>query len=198
MEESKLTQLVDEGLSTREIAGKMECSQSNVRYWVKKFGLQLKRGPRGRDLSRDPNLRLCAHCGEDNQTKFYERDWYYCKKCKNEYTVKRQQVTRAKAIEYKGGHCERCGFGDYNCALDFHHTDPANKDPSFSNMSGWSWSRVKSEIDQCQLLCRNCHAIVHWLMNHPSESQLDESEPSKLVVVGSSPTGGSKLDSLIR
>lgn len=40
MQEKELRQLIEKGLSTRKIAEALECSQTNVRYWLKKFKLK--------------------------------------------------------------------------------------------------------------------------------------------------------------
>lgn len=69
---------------------------------------------------------------------------------------------KQKAVDYKGGKCARCGYNKYIGALEFHHTDPKQKD--FSVGSGGhtrAWEKVKEELDKCILLCANCHREVH-------------------------------------
>lgn len=68
--------------------------------------------------------------------------------------------TKLKAIEYKGGKCERCGYSRSPAALTFHHRDPAQKDFSISSKN-WRWERVRDELDKCELLCSNCHNEEH-------------------------------------
>lgn len=59
--------------------------------------------------------------------------------------------------------CERCGQ-NHMATLDFHHTDPSQKDMEISNMlaSYNSQSKILSEIAKCEVLCSNCHRIHHW------------------------------------
>ena len=59
--------------------------------------------------------------------------------------------------------CERCGIADWR-VLDFHHSDPSQKDWEVANMvrSRWSQKRILAEIAKCECLCSNCHRIVHW------------------------------------
>lgn len=66
-------------------------------------------------------------------------------------------------VEYKGGKCERCGFKtDIMGVYDFHHKDPTQKDFGISSKGRTrSLEKCKIEVDKCELLCRNCHAIVH-------------------------------------
>jgi len=58
--------------------------------------------------------------------------------------------------------CERCGFEDHR-ALQFHHTDN-NKVEDVATMvaHGYSRSKIKKEIEKCEVLCANCHQIEHY------------------------------------
>jgi hypothetical protein len=47
-------------------------------------------------------------------------------------------------------------------ALDFHHKDPAKKDPNWRLMRNWTFERIKDELEKCLLVCRNCHAEIHY------------------------------------
>ncbi len=67
---------------------------------------------------------------------------------------------RVKAVEYKGGKCELCGYSKCIEALEFHHfTDVKNFGISAKGYTR-SWENVKAELDLCQLLCANCHREV--------------------------------------
>ena len=78
---------------------------------------------------------------------------------------------------YKG--CAKCGYNEHHAGLEFNHVIPQSKreDKSFNighhahylAMSNGSKSRdkLKNELKQCEVLCRNCHGIVtfeekHW------------------------------------
>lgn len=70
------------------------------------------------------------------------------------------QKTKLKAIEYKGGKCQICGYNKSIRALTFHHVNPEEK--SFGISGGTrSFEKLKSELDKCILLCQNCHAEIH-------------------------------------
>jgi hypothetical protein len=160
MEQEILKSLVAKGLTTREISEHQKCSQTTVRYWLKKFGLRVRRGPKGK-IPKDLILpRKCA-CGETDPTKFYGHKKSICGKCQNQYNIEQRKKVRDKALEYYGGKCKRCGFNKYSCALDFHHIDPESKDINFNSAWSWSWPRLRKELDKCILLCKNCHAAVH-------------------------------------
>jgi len=71
--------------------------------------------------------------------------------------AKRRRKVKLMAIEYKGGHCQICGYNKYPGALDLHHISGQK---SFSiGDKGYtrSWERTKEELDKCVLVCANCH-----------------------------------------
>lgn len=75
---------------------------------------------------------------------------------------KRRKKIRSMAVEYKGAKCQRCSYSKCIEALEFHHTDPAQKDFNISS-KGYtrSWKRVQIELDKCLMLCANCHRETH-------------------------------------
>jgi hypothetical protein len=78
---------------------------------------------------------------------------------------------KLKLIEYKGGKCSICGFNKpVPGAYDFHHLDRNEKEFSIGGTS-WSFERIKSEVDKCILVCRNCHAEIHH--NETQERRLE-------------------------
>ena len=65
--------------------------------------------------------------------------------------------------ELKSGlHCKICKEDRIPC-LEFHHRNPKEKEFAISN-GVWQFSRKKilAEIRKCEILCSNCHAVLHW------------------------------------
>ena len=87
-------------------------------------------------------------------------------KDRREYIIravqKRRKKLKDKAIEYKGGKCELCGYSRCREALEFHHSDNNKKEFGVA-AKGYtrSWMKVREEIEKCLLLCANCHREVH-------------------------------------
>lgn len=75
---------------------------------------------------------------------------------------------KARAIAYKGGVCESCGFVGHPSAYDFHHADPSQKDFQISSGDYKSFARTKPELDKTVLLCANCHRTEHGLAHDAS------------------------------
>ncbi len=71
-------------------------------------------------------------------------------------------LQKQKAVEYKGGCCQLCGYDKYVGALQFHHLNPNEKEFSLGKTGAtYVWEDVKKELDKCICLCANCHAEVH-------------------------------------
>lgn len=89
---------------------------------------------------------------------------------------KRRKKIRQMAVEYKGGRCSVCGYNKCLEAPEFHHLDPTKKDFGISN-NGYtrSWKKVKEELDQCVLLCANCHREVHAKLQLPRVTAVEKS-----------------------
>lgn len=167
MDESILRNLyIELNLSQREIAERLKCSQTNVRYYITKF--DIKKNKQNKDfLGID---RECTHChifqSKENfyigKRKGQSRMGSWCKKCMNDQVVIRQRNYKLKAISYKGGSCQYCGFNEYAGALEFHHLDPTQKDIELSKFSRQPLSKEgKAELDKCVLLCSNHHRMIH-------------------------------------
>jgi hypothetical protein len=84
---------------------------------------------------------------------------------RNTYTEQKARgySNKWKALQYKGGKCQTCGE-DRPATLCFHHRDPFQKElkldgRSFANRK---WNTIKEEVDKCDLLCHNCHHILHY------------------------------------
>lgn len=111
--------------------------------------------------------RVCPHCKESKPiTEFYSKRGIegastYCKICTNIQSKARQQALKKKAVEYKGGKCQICGYDKCSAALEFHHTNPDEKEFALSHQKSASFEKVKEELDKCVLLCANCHREVH-------------------------------------
>lgn len=110
----------------------------------------IKSAPKQRFCSKecsDANCRLPLHEKKENLTKS---------------VVEFRRRLKERAVQYKGGKCQMCGYGRCMRALEFHHRDPSKKDFSIgANGTPRKWSVLKKELDKCTLLCANCHREEH-------------------------------------
>jgi hypothetical protein len=161
------------GFTQREIAERLKCSQTNVRYWLKKYGLTTILGPHGK-RNLDVYSGVCLDCGPDSQSldNFYLREngtpLSFCKTHHNTRTgnniSSRRRAVKMRMVEHLGGVCMRCKFDGMKCqaAMEFHHRDPTQKDFLLSDHPHLKdWDLIVKELNKCDLLCATCHRIVH-------------------------------------
>lgn len=78
-------------------------------------------------------------------------------------SLHKKLLQKLRAIEYLGTCCTQCGNSYHHAAMQFHHRQPHKKHAKLSTMFGrYSWSRIEDELDKCDLLCANCHAVHHY------------------------------------
>jgi len=106
---------------------------------------------------------LCVVCGEPAEKNVDGSVKKFCEKHKKVY-VKLNKVLRQKqkqkAVDYKGGKCMQCGYNKSMAAMDFHHRDRSQKDKNWKKLRRYGLDKLKNELDKCDLLCKNCHAVV--------------------------------------
>ena len=114
--------------------------------------------------------KICEICENIFETKSSTR--IYCYKCSGESTrldnqTRKHQKTilrrnmKLQAIKLLGGRCCRCGYNKCIDALEFHHTDPQEKDFKLGSGNTMSWKEYKTEALKCILVCSNCHKEIH-------------------------------------
>jgi predicted transcriptional regulator len=150
MEYNDLKKYVELGFSHRQMAIELNCSQTTVKYWLKKYDLKT----RFHLQKREKNVH-CILCG--NELKDNSRNRSRCNSCT---TRIRRYRTKLKAIELLGGKCNRCGWSGNIAAFEFHHSND-DKEYGVGGMWHKSWELMKKEALKCELLCSNCHRIEH-------------------------------------
>lgn len=112
-------------------------------------------------------IKKCPRCKRIlSLTEFYvkrNRHACWCKICSQEEAINRQREFKQQCINYKGGECKQCGYKKCIGAMDFHHTDPTQKDFAISRLRSYTFTEnIKAELDKCELLCSNCHREKHY------------------------------------
>jgi DNA-binding CsgD family transcriptional regulator len=170
-----VARLVGEGASTWEIAAHLQTSQSNVRYWLRRY--ELKTSPRHRDR---PVQRcfICQtviptgkYCG---RSCFLEAD--YRRRVEQWLTGKPLGVSggiptfvRRYLYETRGECCEQCGWAEQHpvtgrIPLEIDHVDG---------------DRTNGRPENLRVLCPNCHALT------PTFRTLNKRLTSRRGAVGS-------------
>jgi hypothetical protein len=106
----------------------------------------------------------------DNREKMreYRKKWYDANKETEQDKAKIRQKKRREDFnkwyyEYKSTlSCIQCGFS-HPAAIDFHHRDKKDKEFSPSRMREHTNKKgFLKEIEKCDVLCANCHRILHY------------------------------------
>jgi transposase len=173
----KIISLRKKGFSYNEITGKLNCSIGTVAYHCKNENL-------------DSNGKYKKNTSEEIEKwqKFYDEGKFVYEVAEkfgvhkatigkhiilrpNQTFEERKEIEKLrkrkerkelknKAIEYKGGKCEKCGYCKCSEAMEFHHLNPEEKDFGIGGHTK-SWNVIKKELDKCILVCANCHREIH-------------------------------------
>jgi hypothetical protein len=126
--------------------------------------------------SKGGRLPFCRTCKAKEDREYYlknttaskeraRKSYHDNKEQKLLYIKNYQRDKKLEAIAVKGSKCEQCGF-THPAALQFHHRDPQTKmfDITSKTLSAprkFPWETILQEIEKCDLLCANCHAVEH-------------------------------------
>lgn len=105
---------------------------------------------------KDESVRKAKHAQ-------YSREYYLKNKEKVLASVKiNRAVGKARWDAFKRTlKCTKCEQ-NHPAALDFHHTDPSEKENLVSKLvSNGCFAAAMEEVQKCIVLCANCHRIHH-------------------------------------
>lgn len=78
--------------------------------------------------------------------------------------------------------CKYCPESHPAC-LDFHHRDPSQKISGVARMTSHSWENLLAEVEKCDVVCKNCHAKIHWIeKEHASAIPLLKSDHMESII----------------
>ena len=122
--------------------------------------------------------KQCRICGNDFEIKNKRAHCrQYCYSCVpdnisiRDKTSARRRAIKTDIIKILGGACMKCGETRHYI-LDFHHTNPEEKDYALSS-NLYRPHQIYKELHKCILLCSNCHREYHHLYR---ETQLPINE----------------------
>lgn len=126
-------------------------------------------------------IKICSQCKEERDIDdFYKkgnRRYSYCRFCAKKYARKNYTENKER---YKQGSKTRtlqlreewkafkrtlkckCGESRPWC-LDFHHIDTDEKEDELGNLYvNGSREAFENELQKCIVVCKNCHAEIHF------------------------------------
>ncbi len=161
----RLAALVEEDATYAFMADALDVSVATIRYWLKKYDLETRRGERirlGRENRVEGRAIVQLTCRHHGVTRFWleGRGIYRCMQCRQEAVVRRREAVRATLIAEAGGCCAICSYSRCSGALQFHHLVPRQKRFTIRDGSLRGLDVLRAEARKCVLLCANCHAEV--------------------------------------
>jgi len=124
-----------------------------------------------RDCSNKQNIkrrksnkekRICIICGKNKTEEGFSK----CRICLDASNQKRRLdyiKNKTIAIKLLGGVCKKCGLSSNIVTVyDFHHIENNKENQISVILQNPDWDIVRLELKKCELLCANCHRIVHW------------------------------------
>lgn len=69
------------------------------------------------------------------------------------------RLRKRKLVGLFGGRCQDCGIIGPPVIYQFDHRDPATKKFDIASKGRCSWRVLIPELEKCDLVCANCHAI---------------------------------------
>lgn len=100
-------------------------------------------------------MTKCTTCGREY--KYNHKAGHTKTRCNSCVVNSRRYKVKLRAVQYKGGKCERCGYDKSLRALSFHHLDKSTKEFGIGGSACKNWNIIQQELDKCILLCANCH-----------------------------------------
>jgi predicted HNH restriction endonuclease len=75
----------------------------------------------------------------------------------------RQANIKLYIKRYKEKPCSVCGAELDPCQMDLVHRDPNDKLalPAEICKTRWTWSKMEREVLKCDVVCANCHRLLH-------------------------------------
>lgn len=105
----------------------------------------------------DGKQGACRECRKQYNKKYYKKT----KDIHNPKRAERRDWAKAEAQKFvlsKLDECVDCGVEDKR-VLEFDHLRDKFMDISSMMKTGYSIKKISQEIDKCEVVCRNCHAI---------------------------------------
>jgi len=160
----------------------LSVSHGTVSVWVRDVSREAAEPDSGLEMKEDElppedePIRRCGRCKRSLPESAFNRHregrQWWCRDCFREYfrrrgdmhrrqsraaKQKRQQAARAFVQRFLAEHaCTDCGEPD-PIVLEFDHVGKKRKEVSLLAAGGASLKLLRAEIEQCQVVCVNCH-----------------------------------------
>ena len=167
----QMIEIITNSNSMEEVLTQMKYSKPNDSRFissVRKYCEQLEIQHEHLPNILDADNIICKVCGEKKpKEEFYFSNGKLaqktCKSCVRLKEKEKYYSKQDKLIEFKKEKaCLKCGCSKHYL-IDFHHTNPVEKEFTISENSHAKFETLLKEIEKCIPLCSNCHREFHYL-----------------------------------
>jgi len=103
---------------------------------------------------------LCTRC---HMNRHFNPEFTFYESKSDKKRGKSMDLAYRDIIERRGCNCNVCGDILLPKELEFHHKDSKELESRIADMVGWqNIDKIMEEVDKCDLVCRNCHRLVHY------------------------------------
>ena len=179
-ERQKARSLRRAGWPLRRIALEVGVAVSSVSVWVRDVPMARRCEPlqvEPIDPEEEIGTKRCGRCHQELPLSSFSRhpragSQWWCKECFRAYfrqrgdvhrrqsaaaRLRRRAAAREFVTAYLESHpCVDCGKRDL-AVLEFDHVRPKAMGISVLIADGWSITRIRQEIELCEVVCANCH-----------------------------------------
>ena len=118
-------------------------------------------------------VKICRTCGQEKPRSEFPSSGKYTRNDGTSLSAVKPDCRSCHSTRQRNGQiarfaeigvvwkCVRCGYDRCVAAIDFHHTNPADKDFNVGSRQCISKARLSEEVSKCIVICRNCHAELH-------------------------------------
>lgn len=125
---------------------------------------------------------------DPDKTKQYWKDWYSRNRKRHIENQLKIQVRIEKLIrENKSKPCTDCAIQYPYYVMEFDHVRGEKRDCLNRMKRSAGYNQVLAEIEKCEVVCSNCHAIRTWQRKYGAIAQLGERVVCNDEVAGSIP-----------
>jgi hypothetical protein len=114
--------------------------------------------------AKDGLQNVCRDCNRTRAREYYRNNRAQHVRIIVERTAQAKRLAREVTGDYLLSHpCVDCGEADIR-VLDFDHRPGSGKTRNVMYLvnNGYSLTRIRAEIEKCDVRCRNCHARVTY------------------------------------
>lgn len=122
------------------------------------FGMKNTRSLDKTQRHKNPDC-VCRMC--QRPYKYYKGTGNTTKHCSSCMVNRRRFAIKDKALAMFDNKCLVCGYDRCSRSLTFHHINEAIKKFAISGSHCRSWEKIEQELNNCVLLCHNCHNELH-------------------------------------